>query len=125
MRPRISASTQRGPAVGGLHRRSPRGRLGTSSRGQTRLVQTVEYAPGRTLDLFDDAAGPTVLMWHGAQTDARAAMRRLAELVAGHRLVVVVPEWDSHAGARVRCDLLRRLEFARQRADGLILVGWS
>jgi dipeptidyl aminopeptidase/acylaminoacyl peptidase len=87
----------------------------------------VEYAKGRTLDLFDDAAGPTVLMWHGAQTDARSAMRPLAEMVAGHGLTVVVPDWNSHADDRGRADLLQSAEFARQHAgsDGLVLVGWS
>jgi dienelactone hydrolase len=112
--------------VGGLHAGSPLGRLGTCWRGQTRHVETVEYAPGRTLDLFD-GAGPTVLMWHGAQTDARSAMRPLAELVADHGLTVVVPDWNSHADDRGRGDLLRSAEFARQHAgsDGLVLVGWS
>jgi dipeptidyl aminopeptidase/acylaminoacyl peptidase len=90
-------------------------------------VQTVEYAPGRSLDLFDDASGPTVLMWHGAQTDGRSAMRPLAELVAGHGLAVVVPDWNSHADDRGRGDLLQSAEFARQHggSDGLVLVGWS
>jgi dipeptidyl aminopeptidase/acylaminoacyl peptidase len=90
-------------------------------------VQTVEYAHGRTLDLFDDAGGPTVLMWHGAQTDARSAMRPLAELVAGHGLTVVVPDWNSHADDAGRDDLQQSAQFARQHAgpDGLVLVGWS
>jgi dipeptidyl aminopeptidase/acylaminoacyl peptidase len=90
-------------------------------------VQTVEYAPGRTVDIFDDESGPTVLMWHGAQTDARGAMRPLAELVAGHGLAVVVPDWNSHADDRGRRDLLRSAELARQHAGsgGLVLVGWS
>ncbi len=79
------------------------------------------------LDLFDDAAGPTVLMWHGAQTDARSAMRSLAELVAGHGPTVVVPDWNSHADDGGRDDLLQSAAFARQHAgpDGLVLVGWS
>ena len=66
-------------------------------------------------------------MWHGAQTDARAAMRPLAELVAGHGLTVLVPDWNSHADDGGRDDLLRSAEFARQHAgtDGLVLVGWS
>jgi dienelactone hydrolase len=66
-------------------------------------------------------------MWHGAQSDARGAMRPLAELVAGHGLAVVVPDWNSHADDGGRDDLLRSAEFARQRAgsDGLVLVGWS
>jgi dipeptidyl aminopeptidase/acylaminoacyl peptidase len=97
------------------------------AHGQTRLVQTVEYAHGRTLDLFDDGAGPTVLMWHGAQTDARGAMRPLAELLAGHGLTVVVPDWNSHADDRGRDDLLQSAAFARQHAGpgGFVLVGWS
>jgi len=113
--------------VGGLHAGSPVTRLGTSSRGQTRRVQTVEYTHGRTLDLFDDKAGPTVLMWHGAQSDARSAMRPLAQLVAGHGLTVVVPDWNSHANDHGRGDLLRSAEFARQHAGagGLVVVGWS
>jgi predicted alpha/beta hydrolase family esterase len=125
MWPYVSAAAQRSAAVGGLLAGSPLGWLAPWSHGQTPDVQTLEYASGRTVDLFDDAAGPTVLMWHGAQTDARTAMRPLAELVAGHGLVVVVPDWDSHADDRGRGDLLRSVEFARQRADGLILVGWS
>jgi dipeptidyl aminopeptidase/acylaminoacyl peptidase len=111
--------------VGGLHAGSPVTRLGTSSHGQTRRVKTVEYALGRTLDLFDDKAGPTVLMWHGAQSDARNAMRPLAQLVAGYGLTVAVPDWDSHANDHGRGDLLRSAEFARQHAGALVVVGWS
>jgi dienelactone hydrolase len=66
-------------------------------------------------------------MWHGAQTDARRAMRPLAELVAGHGLTVVVPDWDSHAADGGRSDLLASVEFTRERlgSGGLMLVGWS
>jgi dienelactone hydrolase len=87
----------------------------------------VEYAHGRTLDLFDDTPGRMVLMWHGAQTDGRSAMRPLAELVAGYGLTLVVPDWNSHADDHGRGDLLRSAEFARQHAgsDGIVLVGWS
>jgi dienelactone hydrolase len=89
-------------------------------------MRTLEYAPGRALDLIGEV-GPTVLMWHGAQTDARSAMRPLAELVAGHGLTVVVPDWDSHAADGGRGHLLASAEFARERAgaDGVVLVGWS
>jgi dienelactone hydrolase len=95
--------------------------------GRLTDVQTVEYASGRQADLFDDAAGPTVLMWHGAQADARSAMRPLAELVADHGLAVVVPDWNRHADDGGRGDLLRSAEFARQQtgSNGLVLVGWS
>jgi dienelactone hydrolase len=96
--------------------------------GHTRGVQTVEYADGRLVDLFGNPAQPAVLMWHGAQTNARSTMRRLAEQVAGHGIAVMVPDWDSHADDRGRADLLRSVHFARERAQnpgGLVLVGWS
>ena len=66
-------------------------------------------------------------MWHGAQTDARAAMGPLAELVAAHNLAVVLPDWDSHAADGGRDDLVQSAQFARDRAgsSGLVLVGWS
>ncbi|MGH9206670.1 MAG: esterase, partial [Acidimicrobiales bacterium] len=51
-------------------------------------METVEYAPGRLVDVFGRPAQRTVLLWHGQQTDARAAVRPLAELVAGHGLGV-------------------------------------
>ncbi|MBV9090464.1 MAG: alpha/beta fold hydrolase [Mycobacteriaceae bacterium] len=91
-------------------------------------MQTTEYAPGRLVDLFGEPAQPPVVLWHGAQTDARAAIRPLAELLAGHGLGVVVPDWNSHADDGGRVDLLRSAHFARERAhqpDGLALVGWS
>ncbi|MGV0794915.1 alpha/beta hydrolase family protein [Mycolicibacterium sp. XJ1819] len=91
-------------------------------------MNTVEYASGRLADVFGDAAQPTVLMWHGAQTDARATMRPLAERVAQRGFSVVVADWNSNAEDRGRADLLSSLEFARGRSadpDGLVLVGWS
>ncbi|HKI40512.1 MAG TPA: esterase, partial [Mycobacterium sp.] len=45
-------------------------------------METVEYAPGRLVDVFGDPLQPTVLIWHGMQTDARAAVRPLAGLLA-------------------------------------------
>ncbi|MET0898287.1 MAG: esterase [Mycobacterium sp.] len=91
-------------------------------------MKTVQYAPGRSADLYGDPAQATVLLWHGMQTDARASVRLLAEAVAGHGLTVVAPDWNSHAEDGGRGDLLQSLEFARSRAanpDGLVLVGWS
>ena len=89
-------------------------------------MQTLEYAPGRSVDVIGET-GRVVLMWHGAQTDARSAMTPLAESVAEHGLTVVVPDWNSHADDGGRSDLLRSVEFARQRAGSgsLVLVGWS
>lgn len=89
-------------------------------------MQTLQYAPGRAVDVFGEA-GPAVLMWHGAQTDARGAMRPLADLVAGHGLTVVVPDWNSHDDDGGRSDLLGSVEFTRKHvgSGGLIVVGWS
>jgi dipeptidyl aminopeptidase/acylaminoacyl peptidase len=91
-------------------------------------VETGEYSPGRLVDRFGEPAQPTVLLWHGAQTDARTVIRPLAELLAGHGLGVVVPDWNSHADDHGRADLLRSVHFARERVgndDGIVLVGWS
>lgn len=88
----------------------------------------MEYSPGRSADIFGDKTSPTVLMWHGAQTDARATMTPLAELVAAHGRVVVVPDWDSHADDYGRGDLLQSMQFARTLDGGdggVVLVGWS
>jgi pimeloyl-ACP methyl ester carboxylesterase len=91
-------------------------------------METVEYAPGRLADVFGDPAQPSVLVWHGMQSDARAAVRPLAELVAGHGLAVVAPDWDSQADDNGRGDLLRSAHFAQRRGrrdDGIVVVGWS
>ncbi len=91
-------------------------------------METVEYARGRKADIFGDPAQPTVLMWHGAQSDARTAMGPLAKRTADHGFVVVVPDWDSHGDDRGRADLVRSLEFARDRSsdpEAIVLVGWS
>jgi dienelactone hydrolase len=91
-------------------------------------MRTVEYAPGRLADVSGGPSQQTVLLWHGQQTDARTAVRPLAELLVGHGLGVVVPDWNSHADDGGRADLLRSVRFARQRVDhpdGLVLAGWS
>ena len=91
-------------------------------------METVEYAAGRLADVFDTSSAPTVLLWHGQQPDARSSVRPLADLLADDGLGVVVPDWDSYADDRGRADLLRSVNFARERADdpdGLVLVGWS
>lgn len=86
----------------------------------------MEYAPGRSADVFGDSDQPTILLWHGMQTDARAAVGPLAGLLAEHGAAVVAPDWNSHADDGGRADLLRSLEFTRNIAGGrLVLVGWS
>jgi dienelactone hydrolase len=91
-------------------------------------MQTVEYAPGRLVDIFGTPSQRTVLLWHGQQPDARAAVRPLAERLVGRGLGVVIPDWNSHADDGGRGDLLKSVDFARERVDdpdGLVLVGWS
>lgn len=89
-------------------------------------VETEEYAPGRLADVFGDSTQHTVLLWHGMQTNARAAVGPLAGMLATYGAAVVAPDWNSHADDGGRADLLGSLEFARKRADdGIVLVGWS
>jgi alpha-beta hydrolase superfamily lysophospholipase len=91
-------------------------------------MHTQEYAPGRAVDLFGDPCHPRVLLWHGMQTDARDAVRPLAEQLASHDLSVLTPDWNSHAADGGRSDLLGSVEFARHHAGGstpLALIGWS
>lgn len=91
-------------------------------------MQTVEYAPGRLVDVYGDPAQPTVLLWHGMQTDARASFGPLAAMLAERGAAVVAPDWNSHAEDGGRGDLLGSLDFARKHAaepDAIVLVGWS
>ncbi|OBJ88726.1 alpha/beta hydrolase [Mycobacterium asiaticum] len=89
-------------------------------------METVEYAPGRSADVFGGPDQPTILLWHGMQTEARAAVRPLAGLLAGGGAAVVAPDWNSHADDGGRADLLGSLQFACRRAEGpIVLVGWS
>ena len=91
-------------------------------------METVEYAPSRLVDVSGTRSQRTVLLWHGQQPDSRIVVRPLAELLAGQGLGVIVPDWNAHADDGGRADLLKSVEFARERVDdpdGLILVGWS
>lgn len=87
-----------------------------------------EYAPGRGLDRYGDPAAPVILLWHGMQTDSRAAVRPLAERVAAHGFLVIAADWNSHADDHGRSDLLGSARFAAEQpgaTDGLTVVGWS
>lgn len=90
-------------------------------------VQTVEYAPGRMADLYGEPSRPTVLLWHGTQTDSRAAVQVLAEAIAELGIGVIAPDWDSHAPDGGRADLLHSVRFAQTKTAGadLVMVGWS
>ncbi|TFV59346.1 alpha/beta fold hydrolase [Mycobacterium sp. PS03-16] len=91
-------------------------------------MTTCEYAPGRSADRYGEPDHPTVLLWHGMQTDSRAAVGPLAERLAARGFAVVAADWDSHADDLGRADLLASARFAAGQpgaADGLIVVGWS
>lgn len=90
-------------------------------------METVEYAPRRKADLFGDPADPTILVWHGTQTDARATVGPLCALLADRGFAVVAADWDSHAGNHGRADLLASAVFAQHRAGspGIAVLGWS
>jgi dienelactone hydrolase len=102
-----------------------------SSPGTLVDVETVEYVSGRLADVFCDATQPTqpaVLLWHGMQADARAAVRPLAGLLAGQGATVVAPDWNSPAGDGGRAELLRSVDFTRDSVSvtgGIVLIGWS
>lgn len=91
-------------------------------------MDTVEYAPRRFADVFGDPGDPTLLVWHGTQTDARGTVGPLCELLAERGLAVVAADWDSHADDHGRADLLASANFAQGRSGGpagLAVVGWS
>jgi dienelactone hydrolase len=102
-----------------------------SPSGMLVPVRTMEYAPGRLADVFGDAVRPgqpPILLWHGMQADARAAVGPLAGLLAGHGATVVAPDWNSHARDGGRAELLQSVDFTRDcvnGADGIVLIGWS
>lgn len=93
--------------------------------GNPAVMDTVEYAPGRLADMYGKPSQPTALLWHGMQTDSRAAVRLLAEALADLDLGVIAPDWNSHSTDGGRADLLNSVAFARKQADSFVLIGWS
>jgi dienelactone hydrolase len=92
-------------------------------------METVEYAAGRRADLFGQPEKTAILLWHGAQPNARASVRPLAELLAGHHeLGVVVPDWNPRADDGGRSDLLGSVAYTKTWAahpGNSVIVGWS
>lgn len=93
---------------------------------------------GKLVDIYRPrpraAAGalPTVLLWHGIGPDERDVLGPLAREIAGHGLLVLVPDWRSDAPDGGRAHLLDSLEYARGGAaalggdgDRFVLAGWS
>ena len=91
--------------------------------------KTVEYAPGRHIDIYGQRSPNTLLLWHGRGPDERHVLGPLATLVAGRGVRVLVPDWDSTGPDGGRSDLLRSVKFAREYDDGtdsrLVVAGWS
>ena len=95
-------------------------------------VDTLEYAPGRLVDVHVGIRNANVLLWHGRQADMRDAVAPLADLIAARGPTVHAADWNSHAEDGGRSDLLRSLRFVRESIetdggdpDSLVLVGWS
>lgn len=95
-------------------------------------METVEYAPGRAVDVHRGGSRGHVLVWHGRGPNQRPSLVTLGALVAEHGLTVVVPDWSSTSDDGGRSELLASLRFTRDlmERDGadpstLTLVGWS
>jgi predicted esterase len=95
-------------------------------------METVEYAPGRSVDVHRGGTRGHVLVWHGRGPNQRPALATLGALIAEHGLTVVVPDWSSERQDGGRVELLASLGFIRDlmERDGadpatLTLVGWS
>ncbi|MDQ3157420.1 MAG: alpha/beta fold hydrolase [Actinomycetota bacterium] len=91
--------------------------------------KTLEYAPGRRIDIYGKRSPSTLLLWHGRGPNERDVLAPLATLVAGRGVRVLVPDWDSTSPDGGRSDLLRSVKFARKYdavADSQLVVGgWS
>lgn len=95
-------------------------------------METVEYAPGRHLDVHPGSGAGHVLLWHGRQPDMREVVAPLARMVAERGPTVHAVDWNSHADDGGRADVLRSVKFVRESIrsagddpDDLVLVGWS
>jgi dienelactone hydrolase len=91
-------------------------------------MDTVEYAPGRNADVYGAPSDPPLLLWHGTQTDSRAAVRVLADELERRGFGVVAADWNSHAPDGGRSDLLASVDHIRgwtEYPHRLTLVGWS
>ncbi|TXL56565.1 alpha/beta hydrolase family protein [Aeromicrobium terrae] len=95
-------------------------------------MDTLEYAPGRAVDVHPGGTRGHVLVWHGRGPNQRPALVTLGALVAEHGLTVVVPDWSSEERDGGRSELLASLRFTRDLMerdgadpDALTLVGWS
>lgn len=89
------------------------------------MIETLEYAPGRLLDVHGEPPAVTVLLWHGRGPDEREVLRPFAARIAKGGVRVVVPDWDASAPSGGRNDLLQSVKFVRELAQPFIIAGWS
>ncbi|MHA6759981.1 alpha/beta hydrolase [Streptacidiphilus sp. PAMC 29251] len=102
--------------------------------GQLLDVYRPAAPPGGRHDGRHDGDGllPTVLLWHGRPADNRAVLASLATTVAGHGLLVLVPDWRTDAPDGGWTELRESLAYTRRRAAAhggdprrTVLAGWS
>lgn len=96
------------------------------------LVDTAEYAPGRSIDVLGRADHGIVLLWHGRGIDHRGSMYPLAERIAARGILALPADWSSEAPDGGRADLLGAWRYARDAAeqhghdpDSVVIAGWS
>lgn len=89
------------------------------------MTATLEYAPGRLLDVHGDPSPTTVLLWHGRGPNERHLLAPFADLIAEAGLRVVVPDWDSTADDGGRTDLLLSIKHVLSLNTPWLITGWS
>ena len=91
--------------------------------------KTLEYAPGRYMDIYGQRSPNTLLLWHGRGPNERDVLAPLATLAASRGVRVLVPDWDSTSPDGGRSDLLQSVKFAREYDAApdsqLVVGGWS
>lgn len=95
-------------------------------------MESLDYAPGRSADVFGRPDRGIVLLWHGRGVDHRQSMHPVAEQVAAEGVLAITADWNSEAPDGGRADLLAAWQFARARAeqhgrdaDSIVVAGWS
>lgn len=89
------------------------------------MTQTLEYAPGRLLDVHGGEASRTILLWHGRGPDEREVLAPFAAMIAETGLRVVVPDWDSTAPDGGRTDLFLSVKHVLDLRTPWLVAGWS
>lgn len=95
-------------------------------------TESLDYLPGRRMDVYGEPVTSAVLLWHGRGADERVLLTDVARRVAAAGAFVMVPDWDSAVPDGGRAELLASWELAQRlagerlgRPDRLVLAGWS